>query len=146
MADPTQNNKVLHIPTDLYNALKAQCGNLGTMDLSSKASQDWKKLFSTAKFDEIRLRDTQKNIVVPIQALGAFKFNDEVVAAREAIKYASFPIVITTANQVQPGGLPSLSRLLSSKTARKPSDSTLLLCGTVFVPLFQNTWQQLFDS
>lgn len=85
MADPTQD-KVLHIPSDLYNALKAQGGNPGTMDLSSKASQDWKKLFSTEEFDEICLRDTQKNIVGLIKALGAFKSTDEVVAARQAIK------------------------------------------------------------
>ncbi|KIL94708.1 hypothetical protein FAVG1_01639 [Fusarium avenaceum] len=89
MADPTQDNKVLHIPTDLYNALKAQCGNPGIMDLSSKASQDWKKFFSTAQFDEVRLQDTQKNIVVPIQALGAFRFNDEMVAARKAIRWVT---------------------------------------------------------
>lgn len=86
MADPTQDNKVLHIPTDLYNALKAQCGNPGIMDLSSKASQDWKKFFSTAQFDEVRLKDTQKNIVVSVQSLGSFKFTDEIVAAQEAIK------------------------------------------------------------
>ncbi|KAM0443604.1 hypothetical protein ACHAQK_003251 [Fusarium lateritium] len=100
MADSTQDNKVLHIPSDLYNDLKAQGGNPGILDLSSKALQDWKKLLSTVKFDEIHLRDKQKNIVGLIQALGAFEFNDEVVAARKAIKW----VTITVEAPVQQDG------------------------------------------
>ncbi|KAM0423231.1 hypothetical protein ACHAPD_001703 [Fusarium lateritium] len=89
--DPPEQHQILENPSQLYDQLTAWCYTPVVL-MDSDTAREWTELLSTKEFTSVTLEDTPGNLTGLLRAFNAFPYDDELNAARQAIK--SFSITV----------------------------------------------------